>query len=211
MDKDWGQEKGAMEDEMTKSLTHLNDWIIIFCWVGKTHRIYLFICCCSVAKSCLDSLQPHGLQHAMLLCPSLPPRVCPTSCPLNWRCHPNILSSVILFSFCLQSFPASGSFPKSWLFVTGGQSIRASASAPIPPVSILGWSPLGLTDSSPCSPRDPQESSPAQFESINSSALCLMVRLSYLYMTTEKTIALTIWTSVGKVMFLLLMRCLGLS
>ena len=75
-----------------------------------------------------NSLQTHGLQHARFSCPSLSPRVCSNSCPLNWWCHPTILSSVIPFS-CLQSFPASGSFPVSQLFTSGGQSIRASALA----------------------------------------------------------------------------------
>ena len=68
------------------------------------------------------SLQPHGLQHARSPCPSSSPRVCPSSCPLNWWYHSNISSSAALF-FCLQSFPASGSFPVSQLFTSGGQSI----------------------------------------------------------------------------------------
>ena len=70
-----------------------------------------------------DSLQPPGLQHIKLLCPSPSPGVCPNSCPLNPWCHPTISSSVILFSFCLQSFPASESFQMSWLFASGGQSV----------------------------------------------------------------------------------------
>ena len=70
-----------------------------------------------------DSLWPHGLQHARLPCPSLSPRVCTNSCPLNWWCYPTISSSVSAFSFCPQSFPASGSFPLSQLFASGGQSI----------------------------------------------------------------------------------------
>ena len=75
-----------------------------------------------------DSLWPHGLQHATLPCPSLPPRVCSNSCPLSWWCHPIISSSVVPFSSCLQSFPASGSFLMSRFFESGGQSIGASAS-----------------------------------------------------------------------------------
>ena len=89
------------------------------------------------------SLQPHGLQHARLPCPSPSLRACSNSCPLNQWCHPMISSSVIPFSSCLQSFPASGSFPMSWLFASGGRSIRASAS--VLPVKIQGWFPLGLT------------------------------------------------------------------
>ena len=74
-----------------------------------------------------DSLWPHGLQHARIPCPSLSPRVCSNSCPLSSWCYLTILSSDHPpFSFCLQSFPASGSFPVSWLFTSGGQSIGAS-------------------------------------------------------------------------------------
>ena len=118
------------------------------------------------------SLQPHGLQHARLPCPSLSPRACSNSCPLSQWYHPTISSSVITF-FCLQSFPASGSFQMSRLFASGGQGIRAAASAL--PMNIQGWFPLGLTGWSPCRPRDSQESSPTQqFESINSLALSLL-------------------------------------
>ena len=92
-----------------------------------------------------DSLWPHGLQHARFPCPSPSPRVCSNSCPLSQWYHPTISSSVIPFSSCLQSFPASGSFPMSWLSASGGQSIGASASASVLPVNIQGWFPLGLT------------------------------------------------------------------
>ena len=92
-----------------------------------------------------DSLRPHGLQHARPFCPSPSSGVCPSSCPLSRWSHPAISSSATLFSFCLQSFPASGSFPMSWLFASGGQSIGASASASVLPVSIQGWFPLGWT------------------------------------------------------------------
>ena len=91
-----------------------------------------------------DSLQLHRLQHTRLLCPSLSPGVCSDSCPLNW-CHPTISSSVIPFSSCLQSFPASGSFPMSRLFASGSQSIGASASASALPMNIQAWFPLGWT------------------------------------------------------------------
>ena len=92
-----------------------------------------------------NSLQPYGLEHARIPCPSLSPRVCSNSCSLNQRCHPVILSSVIPFSSCPQSFPASKSFPISRLFVSGGQSIETSVSASVLPVNIQGWFPLGLT------------------------------------------------------------------
>ena len=97
-------------------------------------------CCCSVVKSCL-TLQPHGLQHTRLFCPPPPPGVCSNSCPLNWWCCLTISSSAAPF-FCLQSFPASGSFPMNWLFTSDSQSIEASTS--VLPMNIQGWFPLGL-------------------------------------------------------------------
>ena len=90
-----------------------------------------------------DSLQPHGLQHARLPCPSLSPEACSSSCPLSWWCYPTILSSLVPFSSCLQSFSASGSFLMNWLFISGGQSIGDSAS--VLPMNIQDWFPLGLS------------------------------------------------------------------
>ena len=90
-----------------------------------------------------DSLRPHRLQHAWLPCPLLSLRVCSNSCPLSWWCYPTISSSVTPFSSCLQSFPASGSFPTSQLFTSDGQSIGASVS--VLPMNIQGRFPLGLT------------------------------------------------------------------
>ena len=87
-----------------------------------------------------DSLGPHALQHARFPCPSPPPGACSNSCPLSYRCHPAISSSVIPFSSCPQFFPASGSFPVSPLFASGGQSIGASAS-----ISVLHLIKLTLT------------------------------------------------------------------
>ena len=92
-----------------------------------------------------DSLWPHGLQHTRPPCPSPTPRTCSNSCPSSWWSHPTISSSVIPFSSCLQSFPASGSFPMSQLFTSGGQHIGASASASVLPMNIQDWFPLGLT------------------------------------------------------------------
>ena len=91
-----------------------------------------------------NSLRPHGLQHTRLPCPSPSLGVCSNSCPLSWWCHPIISSSVIPFSSCLQSFPASGSFPMSQFFSSGGQSIGASASASVLPMNIRNWFPLGF-------------------------------------------------------------------
>ena len=90
-----------------------------------------------------DSLQPHGLQHSRPPCPSSTPGAYSNSCPL--RCHPTISSSVVPFFSCLQSFPASGSFPMSQFFTSGGQSIGVSASASVFPVNIQDWFPLGWT------------------------------------------------------------------
>ena len=93
----------------------------------------------------LDSLRPHGLQHTRPPCPSSTPGAYPNSCPLSQECHPTISSSVIPFSFCLQSFPASGSFQMSQLFTSGGPSIGVSASASVLPMNIQNWFPLGWT------------------------------------------------------------------
>ena len=90
-----------------------------------------------------NSLPPHGLQHTRLPCASLSPRVCSNSHPLNQWCYLTILSFATLFSFCLQSFPASGSFPMSRLFASGDQSTGASASASVLPMNIQDWFPLG--------------------------------------------------------------------
>ena len=134
----------------------------------------LFLLSCSVVS---DSLWPHGLQHARLPCPSPTPGACSNSCPWSQWCHPTILSSVVLFSYCLQSFSASGSFPMSQLFVSGGQITGASVSASVLPVNIQGSFPLGLTGLisllskglSRVFSKNKKESSPAlQFRSISS-------------------------------------------
>ena len=90
-----------------------------------------------------DSLQPRGLQHTRPPCPSPAPGIHPNPCPSSQWCHPTILSFVIPFSSCHQSFPASGSFPMSQLFAWGGQSIGVSASASVLPMNTQDWSPLG--------------------------------------------------------------------
>ena len=92
-----------------------------------------------------DSLERHGLQHSRLPCPSPSPGVCSDSCPLSRWCHPTILSFVITFSSCLQSFPVLGSFLVRRLITSGGQSTGASASASFLPMNIQGWFPWGLT------------------------------------------------------------------
>ena len=90
-----------------------------------------------------NSLQPRGLQHVRLPCPSPTPAACSNSCPLSRWCHPTISSSVVPFSSCLKSFPASGSFPRSHFFASGGQSIGISALASVLSVNIQDWFPLG--------------------------------------------------------------------
>ena len=143
-----------------------------------------------------DSLQPHGLQHTRLPCPPPTPGAYSNPCPSSWWCHPTISSSVVPFSSCLQSFPASGSFKMSQLFASSSQSIGVSASASVLPKNIQDWSPLGWTLKSPLQ----HHSSEA---SILRCSAFFIVQLSHPYMTTGKTIVLTRWTFVGKVMSML--------
>ena len=107
-----------------------------------------------------DSLRPHALQHTRPPCPSPTPRIYSNSCPLSWWCHLTMSSSFVPFSSCLQSFPASGSFPVSQFFTSGGQSIGVSASASVLPMNIQDWFPLGGLVGSPCRPRNFQDSFP---------------------------------------------------
>ena len=143
-----------------------------------------------------DSLRSRRLQHTRLSCPSLSPRTCSNLRPLSRWCHPTISSSIIPFSSCLQSLPASGSFPVSVLFTSGGQSIGVSALASVLPINIQGWFPLWLTGlisllSKGCKILLQHHSSKA---SVLWHSAFFAVHLSYLYMTTGKTIALTIRT-----------------
>ena len=148
-----------------------------------------------------DSLTPHALQNTRLPCPSPSPRIFSNSC--QW-CHLTISSSVALFSH-LQSFSASGPFPVSQLFASGGQSIGASTSASVLPMNIQGWFPLGLTGL--ISLLFKELLSLIQHYTWKASILrCsafFMVQLSHLYITTGKTIVLTRQTFVGKVISLL--------
>ena len=115
-----------------------------------------------------SSLRPHESQHARPPCPSQTPGVYSNSCPLSRWCHPAISSSVIPFSSCPQSLPASRSFPMSQLFASGGQSIGSFSPSR---TDLLQDGLVG----SPCSPRDSQESSSTpQFESINFSVLSFL-------------------------------------
>ena len=154
-----------------------------------------------------NSLRPHGLQHARLPCPSPTPRACSNSCPSSWWCHPTISSSIVPFSSCLQSFPASESLETmSQFFASGGQSIGVSASTLVLPKNTQDWSPLGWTGFDLLGV---QGSLKSLLQHHSSKALILqslaffMVQHLHPYMTTGKDIALTRLTSVGKVMSLL--------
>ena len=151
-----------------------------------------------------DTLWPHGLQHSRIPCSSLSPQVCSNSCPLSWWYHPTISSSVVPFSSCLHSFPASGSFLMRWLFASGGPSFGASISAPVLPMNIQGWFPLELTGlislqskglSGVFSNTTVQKHQFFGAHHFYSPTL-------HPYMTTRKTIDLTRWTFVSKVMSL---------
>ena len=110
-----------------------------------TTSLWVILYISSVSVQSCDSLRPHGLQYTRPHCPSPTPGVCSNSCPSSQWCRPTISSSVIPFSSRLQSFPASGSFPVSQFFASGGQSIGVSASASVLPMNIQDWVPLGWT------------------------------------------------------------------
>ena len=152
-----------------------------------------------------DSLQPHELQHARPPCPSPTPRVHSDSRPSRRWCHPAISSSVVPFSSCPQSLPASESFPMSQLFAWGGQSDGVSALASVLPKKSQGWS-LEWTGWISLQSKGLSRvfsNTTVQKHQFFSSAF-FTVQLSHPYMTTGKTIALTRWTFVGQVMSLLL-------
>ena len=129
-----------------------------------------------------DSLWPRRLQHARLPCPSPIPRACSNLSPSSQWYHPTISSSVIPFSSCLQSFPASGSFLRSQFFASGSQSIGASASALVLPINTQDWFPLGLTGLISLQSKDSQESSPTpQFKSSSALSLLYGPTLTYIY------------------------------
>ena len=158
-----------------------------------------------------ESLRPYGLRHARLPCPSPSPGACSNSWPLSRWCHPTISSSAAPFSSCLQSFPASGSFPTSQFFPSGGQSIGITASASVLPVNIqidffrIDWFDLLAVQG--CL------KSLLQHTSSKASVLGLsaffIVQLSHLYMTTGKIIALSIQTLLAKWCLCFLICCLG--
>ena len=152
-----------------------------------------------------DSLRPHDLSHTRPSCTSPTPGVHSNSCPLSQWCHPAISSSVISFSSCPQSLPASKSLPMSQLFTWGGQSTEVSALASFLPMNTQDWSPLGWTSWISLQSKGlSRVFSNTTVQSINSSALSFLHSpLSHPYMTTGKTIALTRWTFDVKVKSLL--------
>ena len=122
-----------------------------------------------------ESLQPHELQQVRPSCPSSTPGVNPNSCPLRRWCHPTISSSIVPFSSCSQSFPASRSFQMSQIFASGSQSIGVSVSTLVLPMNTRDWSLLEWTGWISVHPRDSQESSSTpQFKSINSSVFSFL-------------------------------------
>ena len=150
-----------------------------------------------------DSLRPHGLQHIRLPCPSPCPQACSNSCPLSQWCHPTISSFAVSFSSCLQSFPASGFFPVSHFFTSGGQSVGSLSISPSNEYSglisfMVDWFDLAV-----------QGTLKSLLQHHNSKASILgrsaffKVQLSHPYITTGKTIAFTRWTFVDKIMSLL--------
>ena len=153
-----------------------------------------------------DSLQPHGLQHSRLPCPSSTSGAYSNSCPLSWWYHPTISSSVVPFSSHLQSFPASVSFPMSQLFASGGQSIGVSASVSVLPMNIQDWFPLGWTGWISLLSKGLSRvfsNTTVQKHKFLGAQLSLWSN-SYIHTwLLEKTIALTRWAFVGKVMPLL--------
>ena len=189
--------------------------------ISQSPKGYCCCCCSSVTKLCPTLGDPMDYS-TRLPCPSPSPGVCSSSCPLSPWCYPTISSSVTLFSSCLQSFSASGSFPSEsfWLFALGGQSIGASASASVFPMNTRGLFPLGLTKGllsqgvwSPFS----QGTLKSILQHHNSKASILwrsaffMVHLSHSYVTTGETTALILGTLLAKWCLCFLICCLGLS
>ena len=170
--------------------------------------LHIYLQISSVQFSCSavsESLWPHESQHARPPCPSPTPEAYSNSCPLSQWCHPTISSSVVPFSSCPQSFPASGSFLMSQLFEAGGQSIGVSASTSVLTMNTQDWS--SRMDWLDLLAVQETLKSLLQYHSSKASILWhsafLIVQLSHPKMTTGKTIALTRWTFVSKVMSLL--------
>ena len=191
-------------------------------WAIREFLLYLEKKCCSQQTTVLlfspsvvyDFLQPRGLQHARLPCPSLSLWVCSNSCSLSWWCHPTISSSVIPFSSHLQSFPASGSLPVSQFFASDGQSIGASAAASVLPMNIQDWFPLEWTGLISLQSRGLSRifsNTTVQKHQFFSAQPSLWSNFLIHTWLLGKTTALTRQIFVGQVMSLLFNTLLGLS
>ena len=157
---------------------------------------------------------PHELQHSRPPCPSPTPGVHLNPCALSQWCHPAISSSVVAFSYCPQSFPASRSFQMSQLFKWGGQNIGVSASTSVPPMNIQDWSPLGRTGWISLQSKGLSRvfsNTTVQKHQFFGAQLSSQSTSHIHTWSLEKTIALTRWTFVGKVMSLIFICCLGWS
>ena len=149
--------------ELSLRATHASKWKYVCGWMRTFQRTQCpwsqsvdfclraptpAVCACVCVCVCLWVIKSLTLTFCSPMDYSTPgilsPGVCSNSCPLSWWCHPTFSTSVVPISTCPQSFPASGSFPMSWLFTSGGQSIGTSASASVLPMNIQGWFPLGL-------------------------------------------------------------------
>ena len=162
--------------------------------MSAAFHIYTYMSVSQFSRSVVsNSLWPHGPQDTRLHCPSPTPRAYSNSCPSSWWCHPTVSSSVVPFS-CLQSFPASGFFPMSQFFASGGQSIGASTSASVLPLNVQDWFPLRMDWLDLLAIQGTLKSL-LQHHSSKASVLWhsafFIVQVSYPYMTTGKIIALT--------------------
>ena len=182
--------------------------------VKLTYSVTCHFCPSETYSTCFSSVQSLSRVQFFVTpwtaarqatCPSSTPGVYSNSCPLSWWYHPTISSSVVPFSSCPQSFPASGSFQMSQFFTSGGQSIGVSALASVLPMDILDWFPLEWTGWISLQSKGLSRvfsNTTVQKQILQCSAF-FIVQLSHPYMTTGKTIALTRWTFVGKLMSLL--------
>ena len=191
----FSRESSLKSTEICTSSTHPSSYL--------SHLSVLTIQSVQFSRSVVsDSSRPHGPQHARPPYPSPTPRVYPNSCAMSRWCHPTISSSVVPFSSCLQSFPASGSFQMSQLFTSGSQSIGASASISVLPVNTQDWSPPGWTGwislQSKGLSRAFSNTTVHSKASILRHSAFFIAQLSHPYMITGKTIALTRWTLLAK-------------
>ena len=193
----WTEEPGRLQSMGSQRVRH--NWATsLVHWISQFSSVQ--------SLSCLSHCQPRGLQHARLPCLSPTPGVYSNSSPSSRWCHPMISSSVVPFSSCLQSLPASWSFPMSQFFASGGQSIGVSALASFLPKNTQGWSPLEWTDwislqSKVCS-RVLSNTTVQKHQFFSTQPSSWLNSHIHTWLL-KKTLALTIWTFVSKVMSLL--------